>query len=210
MLNTPRNWVFSSSCPHILTVMGQVPKACQASLAALQPCHISAGSWPSALHLTQFWVKPHFPPPPQPQFVTSGPRFSQASKIQHWIHPRPHFFPVYSSELWSWESKPRKTHIYWSLKEELLLKTWGFQMPAYLSISNCSSPCSTLHWQRFTNYPLEVSWATPALMLCFAIKCIPATTWGRRKKYSFQFCNDLLTALKHWGEGGGLGRRGEV
>lgn len=33
---------------------------------------------------------------------------------------------------------------------------------------------------------------------------------GEGKKYSFQFCNDLLTALKHWGEGGGLGRRGEV
>lgn len=148
MLNTPRNWVFSNSCPQIFTVLGQVPKACQASLAASP--HVC---WKLALCTsspdTVWSEKPHFSPPPQPQFVTCVLCFSQASKIQHWIHPHPHYSPVPSSELLSWESKhcsgPGKTHIYWSLKEELFLKTWGFQMPAYLSTSSCSSPCSTLH-----------------------------------------------------------------
>lgn len=149
MLNTSRNQVFSNSCPHTLTVTGLVPKACQASLAVLQLHHMSAGSWPFALHLTQFWVKPHFSLSPQPQFLTSGLCFSQASKRQHWRHPRPCYFPIYSSERLNWESKhcsgPGKHTSIEVSKRNCFLKTWGFQMPSYLSISNCSSPCSALH-----------------------------------------------------------------
>lgn len=118
---------------------------------------------------------------------------------------------MYPSVHLNWESEhwPNKTHIYWSLKQELFLKTWGLQTPEYLSISNCSSPSSALHKTR-DSLIIFWRWAWLLQLWCSALQLnvFQQPHGGERKKHSFQFCNDLLTALNNWGGGGGLGGEG--
>lgn len=64
-------------------------KAHHLSLVGLQLYHIALGKWPFVLHLTQYWIKPHFAPSSLSQPIISVFIFSQVPRMQHWCHPHP-------------------------------------------------------------------------------------------------------------------------